>query len=129
MRLEESVEINRPLEEVFKYVADVGNYPDWMAHVLEVRQDSPAHHNRAIASSSLSSPSVAASKPPTREPRTRLTGGIRIEPWVGRFLTSGGTLPFRRYQVGRASRELWRLSRVACSSCWSRFRSGRPSAN
>ena len=41
MRLEESVEINRPLEEVFKYVADVGNYPDWMAHVLEVRQDTP----------------------------------------------------------------------------------------
>ena len=39
MRLEESVEINRPLEEVFDYVADVGNYPDWMAHVLEVRTD------------------------------------------------------------------------------------------
>lgn len=38
MRLEESVEINRPLEEVFKYVSDVGNYPQWMAHVLEVRK-------------------------------------------------------------------------------------------
>jgi uncharacterized membrane protein len=41
MRLEESVEINRPLEEVFEYVSDVGNYPEWMAHVLEVRKHTP----------------------------------------------------------------------------------------
>jgi uncharacterized membrane protein len=41
MRLEESVEIGRPLEEVFKYVSDVGNYPQWMAHVLEVRKNTP----------------------------------------------------------------------------------------
>jgi hypothetical protein len=34
-----SVEINRPLEEVFNYVSDVGNYPEWMAHALEVRND------------------------------------------------------------------------------------------
>jgi uncharacterized membrane protein len=41
MRVEESVEINRPLQEVFNYVSDVGNYPEWMAHVLEVRRDTP----------------------------------------------------------------------------------------
>jgi uncharacterized membrane protein len=41
MRLEESVEIDRPLEEVFGYVSDVGNYPEWMAHVLEVRTHTP----------------------------------------------------------------------------------------
>jgi uncharacterized membrane protein len=41
MRLEESVEIDRPLEEVFEYVSDVGNYPEWMAHVLEVRKGTP----------------------------------------------------------------------------------------
>ena len=41
MRLEESVEIDRPLEEVFTYVSDVGNYPQWMAHVLEVRKHTP----------------------------------------------------------------------------------------
>jgi uncharacterized membrane protein len=39
MRVEESIEINRPLEEVFDYVSDVGNYPEWMAHVLEVLKD------------------------------------------------------------------------------------------
>ena len=42
MRVEESVEINRPLEEVFNYVSDVGNYPEWMAHALEVRVDNPS---------------------------------------------------------------------------------------
>ena len=42
MRVEESVEINRPLPEVFNYVSDVGNYPEWMAHVLEVRKDTPS---------------------------------------------------------------------------------------
>lgn len=41
MRVEASIEINRPLHEVFSYVADVGNYPRWMAHVLEVRTDTP----------------------------------------------------------------------------------------
>ena len=41
MRLEESVEIHRPLAEVFKYVSDVSNYPHWMAHVLDVRKHSP----------------------------------------------------------------------------------------
>lgn len=39
MRVEESVEIDRPLQEVFNYVSDVGNYPEWMAHALEVRKD------------------------------------------------------------------------------------------
>jgi uncharacterized membrane protein len=41
MRVEESVEINAPLQEVFNYVRDVGNYPEWMAHALEVRKDTP----------------------------------------------------------------------------------------
>jgi len=41
MRVEESIEINRPLEYVFNYVSEVGHYPEWMAHVLEVRKDTP----------------------------------------------------------------------------------------
>src|SRR5215207_1087019 len=28
-------------KEVFEYVSDVGNYPEWMAHVLEVRKQTP----------------------------------------------------------------------------------------
>jgi len=34
MRVEESIEINRPLEEVFNYVSDVANFPEWTAHTL-----------------------------------------------------------------------------------------------
>jgi uncharacterized membrane protein len=41
MRVEGSIEINWPLQEVFTYVSDVDNYPDWMAHVLEVRTEAP----------------------------------------------------------------------------------------
>jgi uncharacterized membrane protein len=41
MRVEESIEIDRPMEEVFDYVADVGNYPEWMEHTLEVRKETP----------------------------------------------------------------------------------------
>ncbi len=39
MRIEESVEINRPLEEVFNYVANPENLPEWSSIVLEVRKE------------------------------------------------------------------------------------------
>jgi len=31
MRVEESIEINRPVEEVFDYVLEVDNLPEWSA--------------------------------------------------------------------------------------------------
>jgi dehydrogenase/reductase SDR family protein 12 len=39
IRVEESIEIDRPLEAVFNYVSDVANYPQWMADALEMRKD------------------------------------------------------------------------------------------
>src|SRR5918994_1578332 len=51
LRVEESIEINRPLKEVFDYVSDVGNYPEWMAHALEVLKDTagpPQQNDRFI---------------------------------------------------------------------------------
>jgi uncharacterized protein YndB with AHSA1/START domain len=39
MRIEESVEINRPLEEVFDYVANHENLPEWSGIVLEVQKE------------------------------------------------------------------------------------------
>ncbi len=41
MRVEESVEINRPSEEVFDYVANPENLPEWSGVVRETMQ--PAH--------------------------------------------------------------------------------------
>ncbi len=39
MRIEESVQINRPLEEVFSYVTNPESLPEWSNLVLEVRMD------------------------------------------------------------------------------------------
>lgn len=39
MHVGEDIEIRRPPQQVFDYVADVGNYPEWMAHVLDVDKD------------------------------------------------------------------------------------------
>ena len=49
MRVEESIEINRPVQEVFNYVSDVANYPQRMADALEVLKDTegpPQHSDR-----------------------------------------------------------------------------------
>jgi uncharacterized membrane protein len=51
IRVEVSIEINRSLQEVFDYVSDVGNYPEWMAHALEVLKDTegpPQQNDRFI---------------------------------------------------------------------------------
>jgi uncharacterized protein YndB with AHSA1/START domain len=39
IRVEESVEINRPVEEVFSYTSNPVNFPEWAATVVEVRQE------------------------------------------------------------------------------------------
>ena len=39
MRVEESVEINRPVEEVYEYVADPQNLPEWAGIIQEVQKE------------------------------------------------------------------------------------------
>jgi uncharacterized membrane protein len=41
IRGEESIKINRPVEEVFSYASNPENFPEWVATVIEVRQDAP----------------------------------------------------------------------------------------
>ncbi len=41
MRIEESVEINRPPQEVFEYVANPENLPEWTGTAIEARKDTP----------------------------------------------------------------------------------------
>ncbi len=41
MRVEESIEINRPVEEVFSYAADPKHFPEWSGIILEVQQEAP----------------------------------------------------------------------------------------
>jgi uncharacterized membrane protein len=40
-RIEHSVEIKRPTEEVFSYLTEVPNLPEWQSGVLEVTSDGP----------------------------------------------------------------------------------------
>jgi uncharacterized membrane protein len=100
--VEESVEVNGPLEEVFNYVSDVGNYPEWMADALEVRNDTagpPRQGDRfAVAIKSIG----RRFETPARGSLLKLTDGVRIEPWVGLSPASAGALRFKRSPVGRA---------------------------
>ena len=41
MRVEQSVEINKPVEEVFSYAADPEHFPEWTSIVLEVHKEKP----------------------------------------------------------------------------------------
>ena len=41
LHAEESVQINRPVEEVFSYVSTVESQPEWSTSVIEVRKDTP----------------------------------------------------------------------------------------
>ncbi len=41
MRVEESVQINRPVEEVFSYVTTLESQPEWATPPIEVRKDTP----------------------------------------------------------------------------------------
>ena len=41
IRVEENVEIKRPVEEVFSYTSNPENFPQWAATVREVRRDLP----------------------------------------------------------------------------------------
>jgi uncharacterized protein YndB with AHSA1/START domain len=45
IRLETQVQIGRPIEDVFAYVADPGNLPDWNSAVQAVRKTSPVADN------------------------------------------------------------------------------------
>jgi uncharacterized membrane protein len=102
VRVEESVEVNRPLEEVFNYVSDVGNYPEWMAHALEVRNDTagpPRQGDRfAVAIKSIGrrfeTPYERIAFEANRRCTDRAVGGP--------IPASAGTLRFKRFPVGRA---------------------------
>ena len=102
MRVEDTIEIKRPLGDVFKYVSDVGNYPEWMAHVLEVQQARRGRRRTATGSSWPSSLSAAALTHPTREAHMTPAAGTRIRLSAALSLTSSGTRLSKRCLAERA---------------------------
>lgn len=101
MRVEESIEIGRPPQEVFSYVSDVSNYPEWMAHVLEILQDTPSPPHEGdrfvVAIKSVGrrfeTPYERTSYKPNRRCTDRAVGGpIPNQQWQSTFEKApGGT--------------------------------------
>ena len=97
MRVEESIEIDRPLKAVFDYVSDVLNYPEWMAHALEVRKDTqgpPQQGERfTLAIKSVGrrfeTPYQRTSYEANRQFTDRAVGGPIPNPAVGEYLSGG----------------------------------------
>jgi len=109
VRVEESIEINRPLKEVFNYVSEVGNYPEWMAHALEVRKDTqgpPQQNDRFIVAIKsvgrrFETPYERTSYEANRQYTDRAVGGpIPNQRWESTFQeVPGGTRLMRAVEV------------------------------
>jgi ligand-binding SRPBCC domain-containing protein len=109
MRVEESIEINKPSEEVFDYVSDVGNFPQWTAHTLEVRKDTAGPpqqgDNFTVAIKSVGrrfeTPYERTSYEPNRRYTDRAVGGpIPNQRWDYTFEeVPGGTSLCRAVEV------------------------------
>ena len=83
MHVEESVQINRPVEEVFSYVSTVESQPEWSTSVIEVRKDTPGPPKEGDTFTSVSkflgrrseTPFRITSIEPNRQISYRATGG------------------------------------------------------
>jgi uncharacterized protein YndB with AHSA1/START domain len=83
MRIEESVEIDRPPEEVFAYVADPEHLPEWSGIVQEVRkegQGQPQEGDRFTTAAKFlgrrfETPMEVVAHEPPRRHSDRSTGG------------------------------------------------------
>ncbi len=98
MRSEESVEINRPSEEVFSYVANPENLPEWSNLVLEVRKDKEGQLQEGDRFSVVAkflgrrfeTPFEVSAHEPPRHHSDRSTGGPFEQEYTYTFEETGG---------------------------------------
>ncbi len=98
MRVEESVEIDRPVEEVFSYVANPENLPEWSSIVLEVRKETQGEPKEGERFSSVGkflgrrfeTPFEVVSYEPPRRSSHRSTGGPFEQEWTRIFEEAAG---------------------------------------
>ena len=112
MRVRESIEIKTPLPEAFDYIVDVGNYPEWMAHAVEVRKDGPGAPKESdefvVAIKSIGrhfeTPYLRTSYEPNRRCTDQSVGGpIPNQRWHSTFQDlPDGTRMTRTVEVGAA---------------------------
>ena len=101
MRVEESVQINRPVEEVFSYVTTVESQPQWATRPIEVRKDTPGPPKEGGAFTAVAkvlgrrfeTPYRITSIEPNRQFSYHATGGpLPDQRWTHTFEeVSGGT--------------------------------------
>src|SRR5215207_2346985 len=119
MRVEESIEIGRPLKEVFDYVSEPDNFPEWTGTAIEVRKGAPGPVREGDTFK------AAGSRRPTRGPPTSLTGSSRSELRAARSLIRSGPTPSRRCrEVPHALRGRSRGSRGLLQAGRSAHRAG-----
>jgi len=121
IRVEASVEINRPVEEVFSYTSNPENFPQWAATVREVRQDAPGgdplrEGERFTATQQalgrrFEAPFEVIDYEPNRRYAHRSREGHPVP------VTMDFTYEPRR-RMGRASRRASRRSLAASSDLW-----------
>ena len=98
MRSEESVEIDRPLEEVFSYVANPENLPEWSNLVLEVRKDAEGQLKEGDRFSVVAkflgrrfeTPFEVSAHEPPRRHADRSMGGPFEQEYIYTFEETGG---------------------------------------
>ena len=101
MRIEESVEINLPPEEVFDYVANPENLPGWSSLVLEVHRETQGELREGDRYTSVSkflgrrfeTPFEVTAHEPNRLHSHRSTGGPLPQEYTSTFeeVAGGGT--------------------------------------
>ncbi len=113
MRVEESVEINRPVEEVYQYVADPEHLPEWAGIILEVQKEAPGPLTEGTRFTTIGkflgrrfeTPfEVTAHESPQRHSH-KSTGGPIPQEWTLTFeQTQGGGTRFTQVVEGEPGR-------------------------
>jgi uncharacterized membrane protein len=98
MRVEESVEINRPLEEVYSYAANPEHYPEWSGIILEVQKEGPGELAEGERFTTVSkflgrtfeTPFEVTAHEPNRLHSHRSTGGPLPQEYTSTFEETAG---------------------------------------
>ena len=98
MRVEESVEINRPVEEVFSYAADPEHFPEWSGIILEAHKEKPGPPAEGERFTTVSkflgrrfeTPFEVTAHEPNRRQAHRSTGGPLPQEYTSTFEETAG---------------------------------------
>ena len=98
MRVVESIEINRPVEEIFSYAADPKHFPEWSGIILEVQQEAPGSLREGDRFTTVSkflgrrfeTPFEVTAHEPNRQNSHRSTGGPLPQEYTSTFEETAG---------------------------------------